>query len=243
MHSKFAEDCQAMIKAKEVPQEVKVIDNRVINSRLITHEAIVELKVGNHQEIFIADITNTGRYLCVLGTWLVCHDPTIRWSHGEVLFDSPYYHQTCSQPSNDKQKVNGCKKNRDSNYLGIVQNGKGVLQSPSTNPTKNFGTSSQKGLAAPKHAIVSTPTFCLSTKGVEVYALEISELFATTEIIKATKDSIPIEYQDLQGAFSEEASNELPKHGVSDMKIEFKEGQELHYTGLRPMSPAELEEL
>ena len=73
--------------------------------------------------------------------------------------------------------------------------------------------------------------------------MEISELFATTEIIKATKDSIPVEYQDLQGAFSEEASNELPEHGVSDMKIEFKEGQEPRNTGLRPMSPTELEEL
>ena len=83
----------------------------------------------------------------------------------------------------------------------------------------------------------------MSAKGVEVYTLKISELFATTEIIKATKDSIPIEYQDLQGAFSEEASNELSEHGVSDMKIEFKEGQEPHNTGLRPMSPGELEEL
>ena len=139
--------------------------------------------------------------------------------------------------------INDCKKNGNSNYLGIVQNGKGVSHSPSTHPTKIFGTSSQKGLTTPKHAIVSAPTFRLSAKGVEVYALEISELFATTEIIKATKDSIPVEYQDLQGAFSEEASNELPKHGVSDMKIEFKEEQEPRNTSLRPMSPAELEEL
>ena len=48
MNSKFAQDCQAMIKAKEVPREVRVIDGRVINLGLITHEAIVELKVGNH---------------------------------------------------------------------------------------------------------------------------------------------------------------------------------------------------
>ena len=104
------------------------------------------------------------------------------------------------QPSNDKQMINGCKKNGNSNYLGIVQNKKGVSQSPSTHPTKFFGTSSQKRLATPKHAIVSAPTFCLSAKGVEVYALEILELFATIEIIKATKDSIPVEYQDLQEA-------------------------------------------
>ena len=188
----------------------------------------------NHQETLIADITNTKRYPCVLGTpWLVRHDPTIRWSKGEVLFDSLYCHQICLRPSNNKQIINGCKKNGNSNYLGVVQNGKDVSQSSSTHPTKFFGTSSQKELAAPKHAIVLAPTFCLLAKEVEVYALEISELFATIEIIKETKDSIPIEYQDLQGAFSEEASNELPEHGVSDMKIEFKEGQEPHLSIVR----------
>ena len=55
--------------------------------------------------------------------------------------------------------------------------------------------------------------------------------------------TIPIEYKDLRGAFSEEASNELPNHNMSDMKIDFKEGQEPRNTGLRPMSPMELEEL
>ena len=184
MNSKFAQDCQAIIKAKEVPREVRIIDGKVINSGLINHEATVELKVRNHRETLIADITNTGRYPCVLGTpWLVCHNPTIRWSKGEVLFASLYCHQTCLRPSNDKQMINDCKKNGNSNYLGIVQNGKGVFQSPSTHPAKIFGTSFQKGLATPKHAIISAPTFRLSAKGVEVYALEISELFATTEII------------------------------------------------------------
>ena len=59
MHSNFFQDCQTTIKAKEVPREVRVIDGRVINSGFITHEAIVELKVGNHQETLIVDITNT----------------------------------------------------------------------------------------------------------------------------------------------------------------------------------------
>lgn len=42
---------------------------------------------------------------------------------------------------------------------------------------------------------------------------------------------------------TQEASNELPNHGMLDMKIEFKEGQEPRNTGLRPMSPMELEDL
>ena len=62
-------------------------------------------------------------------------------------------------------------------------------------------------------------------------------------ILEPIGTSILVEYSDLQGAFSEEASNELPSHGILDMKIEFKDGQEPRNTGLRPMFPMELEEL
>ena len=85
--------------------------------------------------------------------------------------------------------------------------------------------------------------FQLSAKGAEVYMMEVSELCSTNEIGESGMESIPIEYQDMQGVFSEEASNELLEHGVSDMKIKFKDGQELRNTNLRPMSPVELEEL
>ena len=98
-------------------------------------------------------------------------------------------------------------------------------------------------LVAPKHTIVSPAAFRLSTKGVEVYVLEISDLHDDGGTKKMTKEQIPVKYQDLWEAFSEEASNKLPSHGVLDMKIEFKEGKELCNTGLQPMSPMELEEL
>ena len=77
--------------------------------------------------------------------------------------------------------------------------------------------------------------------GVEVYVLEILEL--KDGIPGSGSTSIPEEYSVLQGAFSKKASNELLDHGISDMKIKFKEEQEPHNTGLRPMSPMELEEL
>ena len=57
------------------------------------------------------------------------------------------------------------------------------------------------------------------------------------------KMSTPKEYCDLQGAFSEEAANKLINYNMSDMKIEFKEGQEPRNTNLRAMSPMELEVL
>ena len=46
MHPKFVWDCKAEVKVKVVLREI--IDGRIINSKLITHEATVELKIGRH---------------------------------------------------------------------------------------------------------------------------------------------------------------------------------------------------
>lgn len=55
--------------------------------------------------------------------------------------------------------------------------------------------------------------------------------------------SIPPEYHNLHEVFSKTSSNKLLEHGPSDMHIEFKEGLKPKNTGVRPMSPLELEEL
>ena len=82
--------------------------------------------------------------------------------------------------------------------------------------------------------------FWLFAKEAEVYVLEISKL---KDGIQDSRDtSISKKYSDLQGTFSEKVSNKLPDHGILDMKIKFKEGQEPCNIGLRPMSPMELEE-
>lgn len=81
MHPKFVETCKAITHLKDNPREVRVIDGRVIDSGLITHQAQVELFIGNHHEMLLAEITNTGHYDCILGMpWLVRHDPIICWS-------------------------------------------------------------------------------------------------------------------------------------------------------------------
>ena len=96
----------------------------------------------------------------------------------------------------------------------------------------------------PKACYVSGAAFQLSAEGVEVYSLIVSELADTdSTIVTKELDSIPTKYQDLHEVLNEKSSNELPSYGISDMKIEFKEGQEPKNTGLRPMSPIELEEL
>ena len=96
-----------------------------------------------------------------------------------------------------------------------------------------------KNLTAPKHSFVLATTFHLSTRRAEIYALDISE----DSFPSPMGTSIPEKYCDLHGAFSKQASNELPHHSVANMKIEFKEGQEPQNIMLRVMSLVELEEL
>ena len=206
MHPDFAKHCNATIRLKATPREVRVIDGRVISSGLITHEATVDLTVGDHQEKLLADITNTGRYNCILGIpWLVRHDPTIRWSQQKVLFDSLYCRHTC--------------------FSGLSRE-EGHGEKPANHQPRTTGPNR-----------VSQTDFHQLTREAAIYCLEISE------VTSVEPTPIPAVYADLSEAFSEEAANELPNHGSADMKIEFKEGQEPRNTGLRPMSPIELEEL
>lgn len=84
---------------------------------------------------------------------------------------------------------------------------------------------------------MSSLTFYQSTKGAELYTIEISELDIA---FQNSATPIPQEYADLEGAFSEDASNGLSEHKPSDMNIEIEEGEEPRNMGLRPMSPIEL---
>ena len=77
-------------------------------------------------------------------------------------------------------------------------------------------------LEALQHDVVLVEAFWSSVKGAKVYVLEISKL--KDGILDSGVISIFQEYNDLQGAFSKKASNKLPDHGISDMKIEFKKG-------------------
>ena len=91
IHPKFAKECNAIQRPKDIPREVRMIDGRVISSKLITHEATIKMTIGDHEEILVADITNTGKYPCILGIpWLTSHDPTIWWAQQRALFDSSY---------------------------------------------------------------------------------------------------------------------------------------------------------
>lgn len=261
MHPTFARECKAEVRPKLIPREVRLIDGRAINSGLITQEVTVDIQVGSHKEKLVADITNTGHYACILGTpWLSRHDPTIRWSRNEVIFDSEYCQTTClkipTQPRACNKGYEQVEEHTGEDRASKVQiedrgrtNGlrkKGGFSStaPAFVPGKNrvTGTKSTR-LSTPKHAIVSAAAFRLSVQGAEIFSVEISDVPEVQGNKKSVEQQIPEEYQDLRGAFSEQASNELPDHGPLDMKIEFKEGEEPRNTGLRPMSPVELEEL
>lgn len=179
MHPDFAQECRAEIKPKVAPREVRVIDGRMINSGLITHEAKVELRVGDHKELLVADITNTGRYPCILGMpWLVRHDPTIWWSRKEVRFESAYCQGVClSQTSKIRGTEADCnerscegprllKIKELADYSKDVD--RSVGQREEFQPTTR-GTSQEKPkqvvLTAPKHAMVSAAAFRYSKRG------------------------------------------------------------------------------
>ena len=106
MHPDFARARHLPTRLKAVPREVRVIDGRTISSGLITHEVVTTIVIGQHSETLSFDLTNTGRYSCILGTpWLVKHDPGIGWSAHNVSFRSDYCRQNCMQQTPTDRSV------------------------------------------------------------------------------------------------------------------------------------------
>jgi len=79
-------------------------------------------------------------------------------------------------------------------------------------------------LVALKHAFVSMAAFRLSVKEAKIYTLEFSEYSNAIDTTSFLGTFVLVEYHDLYEVFSEKASNELPSHNVSNLKIELKEG-------------------
>ena len=72
-----------------VSRALDVIDGRSILSGDITELVRVTPDTGGHREELAAFVTSLGQYPLVLGIpWLAHHDPLIRWSMGQVRFDS-----------------------------------------------------------------------------------------------------------------------------------------------------------
>lgn len=89
-------------------------------------------------------------------------------------------------------------------------------------------------------ALMSAEVFRLSRKAAELYLMEVSKLARADITTDTFMEGILSHYHDLHEVFSKKASNELPSHSASSMKIEFKEGQGPRNTRLWPMSSLEL---
>ena len=242
MHPKFVETCKAITHLKDNPREVRVIDGRVIDSGLITHQAQVELFIGNHHEMLLAEINNTGHYDCILGMpWLVRHDPIICWSQRQVILASSFCEKHCfndqfhepgsldwnvtdSHSDHDKGKRDdlGSQGLQPVGPLFSINRFQELQDTGQSIDTHNseLGKALDSNDTGCLPVVISDAAFQLSATDADLYLLEVSE--CTAEV----SNSIPPEYSDLKGAFSETASNELPNHSIADMKIELKDGQE-----------------
>ena len=64
---------------------------------LITHEAVLRMAIGDHQEEIRAAVANTGEDELILGVdWLRCHNPEIDWKEGRIKFSR--CPTACSRP-------------------------------------------------------------------------------------------------------------------------------------------------
>lgn len=75
---------------------LRTIDNSDVKSGRITHEVLLKVFVGDHEEKLVCDITDIGDDNVILGiNWLRLHNPTIDWDRSTLKFTSNHCQQFC----------------------------------------------------------------------------------------------------------------------------------------------------
>ena len=72
--------------ALEVPIPVHNVDGSQNDNGLITEEAHMLLRIGDHTESACLAVTNLGRQTVIIGhSWLQHHNPEVDWSNGKIM--------------------------------------------------------------------------------------------------------------------------------------------------------------
>ena len=219
-----------------VPRALEVIDGRPILSGDVTELVRITLEIGGHREEVAAFVTSLGQYPLVLGiTWLY-HDPAIRWTTGQLTFDS--------------RRCLGCCLTKPVTVQGSPPTPPpplgpppGHLTAPALAPAEPLSISAI-GAASYSWLLRNDKNRHGPLQAFKLFLYDINRVL-DPEILseEGIKGLVPNEYHDFLPPFEEAVANQLPPHCQSDDTIPLKDGFQPPFGPLYSLSRFELEAL
>ena len=227
------------------PLHINIADGRPISSGAITHETIpVRLVIGPHSEDISLNVTTLDRYPIFLGVpWLSLHDPTIRWSQHQIIFDSDFCRAHCLEPLHVASRDGPSPIERssvDSSPLQLVAPAFPVLAALSVHPpAASLGVDAA---ASPGPLAVSSGRPSAASPG-HLPAAPSGLLHTAASPASDSSLGIPPEYADFADVFSKDSASVLPPHRPYDHQIPLLPGTSPPFGPLYPLSEVELKAL
>src|SRR5690606_23295740 len=187
----------------------------------LTHTVRVSLRVDQHLETLVFQITKLGGYSLILGkSWLRRHNPLVDWEMNSVTFKSGYCQAHC------------------------------LPVRPKTIPAPS-PSSSVSPVKAPVHniAFVSAAAFATASRlpGTQIYSLHLRSLEMEPESDsdpvpekEELAKIVPPEYHDFLPLFSNTVASKLPPHRYVDHAIELEPNTKPPFGPMYNMSETEL---
>jgi hypothetical protein len=96
----YARQNQIPLLRKAVPRHCLAVDGTEVLGGPITHEALLDVTINNHEETVRLQCITIGNSSVILGLpWLRKHNPAIDWRENRVSFNSEYCAKKCLDTS------------------------------------------------------------------------------------------------------------------------------------------------
>jgi RNase H-fold protein (predicted Holliday junction resolvase) len=239
----YARQNQIPLLRKAVPRHCLAVDGTEVLGGPITHEALLDVTINNHEETVRLQCITIGNSSVILGLpWLRKHNPAIDGRENRVSFNSEYCAKKCLDTSPHAVTVPEDKATQEY-FKKTPLDGEPPEEvlSISMVDAETFSIESDDGTAG---------TITLKDINEILEAWELYHVIVADPVQKETlkkeatlKETIPKEYHEYLHLFDQKDPTELPPHRNHDHHIPLVDGKTSPFEAIRALDEKKLRAL
>jgi hypothetical protein len=201
---------------KAVPRQCLAVDGTEVLGGPITHEALLDVTINNHEETMRLQCITIGNSSIILGLpWLRKHNPTIDWKESRVSFSSEYCAKKCLDTSPHAVTVSEDK------------------------ATQEYFRNVPEEEEAVSISMVDAETFDIECDDA-LEAWELCHVVTASKPDASAKETIPKQYHEYLHLFDQKDPTALPPHRNHDHHIPLIEGKTPPFEAIRVLDEKKL---
>ena len=249
INKQFVNENKVRTRRLKQPIPVYNIDGTLNRSGSIEEVAILNMKIGDHEERTIFTVTDIGPEDVIIGIdWLRYHNPTIDWYEGIITMnrcpDDCKPKDRTVQEETPRRVLSESKKKRPVRARKVEPAGLvDVSEEDEDENDESTDTETSKSFNFNKPEQLRANSSSLFTLAGYTYSSELAEAEIRKKLPKTFEEMVPEQYRQYAHIFSEQDSQRLPEHKSYDHAIELVPDAKAWHAKVYPLSQNEQVEL